>query len=378
MRRYFPVVLLIASLAALAFGIVELFELRFQAGDVYPAYSSLRADPLGTMAFYESLSGLPGFSLQRDFSTENRLPEASGTTYFHIAGSPALWQRPSDAILREVEQFANSGGRLAVLFYPQPAGRLPPKETGVERWGVDLQMVDLEKGRDGVYKPDVAHKETNAPGPDALNWHSGLVFANLNPAWKPIYMRGDGAVMIERTFGRGSVVMATDSYFVSNEAMLQDREAALLSWLVGSNRNVVFDEAHFGLTESPGVATLMRKYGLHWFVAGLLLLAGLFVWMNSVSLVPLHTYRQSENYVAGKDAAAGFHNLLRRSIPKRDLLATCFNEWKKSVLQTGKYSADRIRRAEAAFQAESSLPEKHRDPVRTYQTISAILRTKTR
>jgi len=52
------------------------------------------------------------------------------------------------------------------------------------------------------------------------------------------------AVVIERDFGKGSVVIATDSYFVSNESMEQDRHADLLAWLIGANKNVVFDEAH--------------------------------------------------------------------------------------------------------------------------------------
>jgi hypothetical protein len=158
--------------------------------------------------------------------------------------------------------------------------------------------------------------------------------------------------------------------------MRKDRHPDLLAWLVGPGRNVIFDEAHLGVTEAPGVATLMRKYHLYWFVAGLILLAGLFIWMNSASLVPLHTNRQAQDYVAGKDAAAGFDNLLRRSIPTRDLLATCFNEWKQSVVQTGKYSASRVQQAEAAFEAENALAERNRDPVRAYQTISRILQTK--
>jgi hypothetical protein len=388
MKRYLPVALLIASLAALAFGIVELFELRFEAGDVYPVYSSLRADPLGTMALYESLQGLPEFSVQRDFSTDNRLPFATGTTYFHIAGNHNQWQQPSGAMLREIEQFASSGGRLVITLYPQPAnsfqpGRLrepqqPPETEGRDRWGVNFQIVDLRRRADGVYDPDFAKNETDLALPAMLKWQTGLVFANLNPAWKPIYARGGAAVVIERQYGRGSVVIATDSFFVSNEAMLRARQAGLLAWLVGSNRNVVFDEAHFGLTESPGVATLIRKYGLTWFVAGLILLAGLFIWMNSMSLVPFHAQGQSENYVSGKAAAAGFDNLLRRSIPARDLLATCFNEWKKSVIRTGKYSIARIQRVEAVFQDENSLAERNRDPVKAYQTISAILRTGTK
>jgi len=50
--------------------------------------------------------------------------------------------------------------------------------------------------------------------------------------WRTIYSRGTNAVVIERDFGKGSVVIATDSYFVSNESMEQDRHADLLAWLM--------------------------------------------------------------------------------------------------------------------------------------------------
>ena len=151
-----------------------------------------------------------------------------------------------------------------------------------------------------------------------------------------IYARGTNAVVIERKFGKGSVVIASDSFFVSNEAMLKDRHADLLAWLVGANRTVVFDEAHLGMSESPGVAALMRKYRLHGLAAGLLLLAGLFIWKNSTSLMPPHADGRSEDFVAGKDAASGFVNLLRRNIPPRDVFATCFAEWKKTAAPSGK------------------------------------------
>jgi hypothetical protein len=67
-------------------------------------------------------------------------------------------------------------------------------------------------------------------------------------------------VVVERQVGRGTIVMASDSYFLSNEALQRDRHADLLAWLVGSGTQVVFDEAHLGIVEKPGVATLMRKY----------------------------------------------------------------------------------------------------------------------
>jgi hypothetical protein len=382
MKRYIPIIVLLACAAALAFGVLRLIELRFDVGDVYPQYSSLRADPLGTMAFYESLQKFPGLTVQRDFSTANRLPAGLGTTYFNIAAPVEAWRLLPAATFDEIERFVNSGGRFVITIFPgspdmsrvlEPE-RAPKLSTLRERWGVDFRIVNLQAGADSVYVPASVENETDLPLAETLDWHSGIVLADVDPAWRPIYTRGGDPVVIERKFGGGSVVIATDSYFLSNEAMQRDRRPDLLAWMIGSSRNVIFDEAHLGVTERPGVATLMRKYRLQWFVASLILLAGLFIWRNSMSLVPHHREAATENHVAGKDAAAGFDNLLRRSIPKRDLLATCFNEWKHSIARTGKYSDSRVQQAQAVFDAENSRPEKDRDPVRAYQTISRILR----
>jgi hypothetical protein len=374
MKRYIPLVGLLGCAAVLTFGIVRLFELRFDMGDVYPAYSSLRSDPLGTMALYESLERLPGLRVQRDFSTSNRLPDGAETTYLHIAASRAGWTSLPEALFMEVEQFVAGGGRFVITMVAEPAStfalpelaREPKTTTLREQWGIDFRIVD---------PPLFADKRSDLPLPESLEWHSPIVLTTLNEAWTPIYVRGDEPVIVERQFGRGSIVFATDSYLLSNEAMRQNRQASLLAWLVGSGRNVIFDEAHLGVTERPGVATLMRKYRLEWLIAAVILLAGLFVWKNSVSLVPYGSNDAARSYVAGKDAAAGFDNLLRRSIPKRDLLAVCFAEWKKTAANTAQYAGSRMHQAEEAFQAENARPEKDRDAVRAYRTISRILRT---
>src|SRR6185312_11842200 len=91
MKKLFPIVVLLGCVTALVFGIVELFQLRFESGDIYPKYSSLRADPLGTMAFYESLEKIPGINVRRDFSVGNRLPEEQETVYLHLAGERYEW-----------------------------------------------------------------------------------------------------------------------------------------------------------------------------------------------------------------------------------------------------------------------------------------------
>src|SRR5206468_1904178 len=98
--------------------------------------------------------------------------------------------------------------------------------------------------------------------------------------------------------------------------------------------------AHLGITETPGVATLMRRYRLQWFIGALIVLAGLFIWKNSVSLVPVPAGMTAGNTIAGKDAAAGFINLLRRGIPSRDLFGICFAQWKASSARS--YSSRRV------------------------------------
>jgi hypothetical protein len=126
------------------------------------------------------------------------------------------------------------------------------------------------------------------------------------------------------------------------------------------------------------IPVLMRKYRLHGLAAGLILLAGLFIWKNSTSLVPPHAEKKKEDFIAGKDAASGFVNLLRRSIAPRDLLATCFAEWKKSAAPSGKFSTVRLQQAEAIFQSENSLQPKDRNPIAACKKISKALGNRNR
>lgn len=412
MKKHFSSLMLLGCAAVFVFGVMQLVRLRFEQGDVYPAYSTLRADPLGAMAFYESLEKIPGLEVQRDFSNADRLPEAPRTVYLHLAGERHEWELTPKDLFHELQSFLARGNRLVITFFPQTEpGRFNPYETedkaradrqakmkdgkntpakaGKKKkqptdrdedvsleteWGFHLSFEKLDEDGE-TYAPARVVRKTDLPLPAGLAWHSGLIFTNCDQGWRTIYARGTNAVVIERAFGKGSVVIATDSYFTSNEAMENDRHADLLAWLVGGSENVVFDEAHFGVVEAPGVAALMRKYRLHGVAASLLLLAGLYIWKNSTSLVPAHAEEKGEAFVAGKDSASGFVNLLRRGIAPRDLLGTCFAEWKKSAAATGKTATPRRQQAEAIFQSENSRPNKDRDPVEAYKNIAHALGT---
>src|SRR5213075_1763299 len=127
----------------------------------------------------------------------------------------------------------------------------------------------------------------------------------------------------ERKFGSGSLVLSADSFFVSNDALRNERHPKLLAWLAAPNTTVLFDETHLGVLETPGLAALVRKYRLHGLVVGLALLAGLFVWKNTTSFVPAYDediVETRNDAVAGRDSAAGFVNLLRRGISSSEVL----------------------------------------------------------
>jgi hypothetical protein len=402
MTRRGPLILLILCAAGFAFGLYQLFRLRFESGDVYPEYSSLRSDPLGTMALLESLERLPGISVRRDFSASDLLPNGRETTYLHLAAQARDWEYLPEQLIKEVEGFVTSGGRLVVTFFPEPTrprfnfvSMTPPGKKGSgpkppanrdeyerqmgrisiqKHWGLGFDFRELQPGSGDIYQPVGVKLEADLSLPETLQWHSALIFTNLPESWQTIYARGTNAVVVERKFGAGTIVLATDSYFTSNEAILKDRQAALLAWLIGPGRRIVFDEAHFGIVDTSGVSMLVRKYRLVWLAAALLVLAGLFIWKNSLSLVPPAAEAAASGVVAGRESAAGFVNLLRRNILPRDLLNVCFAEWTKSLAKGSLHLIERVDRAQAVVEAEQARPPLQHDPVRSYREICHILK----
>jgi Domain of unknown function (DUF4350) len=408
MKGRVPIIAFVVCAVFFAAGLFQLLKLRFEAGDVYPPYSSLRADPLGTMAFYEALERMPEMKVERDYSANNTLPGGRNTTYLHLGARTREWEWMDLDEFRTIEDFVTAGGRLVVTFFPEvtsPVVIFPPEEEEVksakkevdqkpspskpnkkksarsrsdrirkrkstkERWGIDIAFRELEPGTNN-YESAWVERRADLPLPEELEWHSGVIFTNLSTNWHTIYARGTNAVLVERKFGAGTVVMAGDSFFISNEAMVNDRHPELLSWFIGPSHDIMFDEAHFGILQTEGVATLLRKYHLYAVVGALLLLAILFIWKNAFSFVPPWQMIRTQQFVAGRETSAGFVNLLRRNIPSRDLLRVCFAEWKKSAVKPGATTSARHAQAEALVKAEME----RRQPLVLYQEICRTLK----
>ena len=402
MKRNYSLIFLLLCGVGFALGVAELFKLRFESGDVYPAYSSLRLDPLGTSAFYESLSAMPGLDVQRDFRMTDELPEGQSVAYLHLAGKEEDWDEIPESSYNEIDTFLRHGGHLVVALFPETSktfhnissqqktvssggpkkkGMLKPKSNKkkdssedkfsrtiflTSRWGFGFEFKGLKEGANGAYEPAEVENSDEPSLPASIYWHSAVIMTNLDKEWHVIYDRDGDAVLAERQFGPGTVVLSTDSYFLSNEALSKDRHAELLAWVVGPCRKVFFDEAHLGITDNPGVATLMRNYRLHGLMAGLFLLAGLYIWKNSVSFAPPLEAEYAANAVEGKDSATGFVNLLRRHIRTADVLKICIAEWKKSLAKSSLASA-RVQRVEAVALSGNN-------PVESYRAICQTLK----
>ena len=427
MKPRLSIIVLLVCVLTFGYGLFQLFKLRFDVGDVYPPYSSLRADPLGTKALYESLDRLPEISPRRHFQPFTKITDLRETTYLYLAEPSADHDPTERESAQQLEQLVSDRGRVVFTFKPdlsdpklaranedplkpddKDAKKIEPgkepadkskdtakparkKEASVddeelkqaelislnERWGLDLGFSALPAGPDGKPQAATAERRTTNALPATLSWHSGLYFKDLVPAWRVLYERDGHPVLIERAFGQGTIVMATDSYFVSNESLRQERHAALLAWLIGPSRVVIFDEAHLGVMEDPGLATLARKYRLHGLFTALLLLAALYIWKSAVSFIPpLDLEPESDGPVAGKDSAAGFINLLRRNIPADELLNVCLVEWRKSFKTNPPRSAARLSQVESIVRDQQALPVRERHPVETYQVIFKVLKSR--
>jgi hypothetical protein len=389
MKPRFSWFVLLGAVVAFGIGLWHLFDLRFSTGDVYPEGSTLRADPLGSRAFYESLALLGGRSVTRSLEPLSTIHARPDKTLFLLAVDPEdRWLSRRDR--ETVDNLLAAGGRVVVSFASPPSRgtqtniSIPAKaasnpatsavQTALEAWGLRLDHPSAAHG------PDLANEAERskvAPPflPAQIPWPSTAAFTGLTTNWTVLYSCYDGPVIIERARGRGSLVLLADNWLLTNEALRRDRAPLLLAWLVGPNSRLVFDETHLGTRLEPGVMTLLRRYGLTGFLLGLLLVAGLYVWRATMSLVPRAAEGASKNreVVTGRDSTAGFTNLLRRSIPPAELISVCLSEWRQSVPRD---RAD-LRRKAAEMQdlvnLEMARPRSEKNPVLRYRQLAEIL-----
>ncbi len=396
-------VLLALLLIAFLFGVGHLFVLRFQTGDVYPPYSSLRSDPLGTRVLYESLENLGDITLGRNYHFLHSLKPETDTTFFYLGTSADDYHPVPRELIEVFDRLAESGGRLVVSFLPinkkdekktdSKKETEPQKMENVEyrekskknslisikkHWGVGFEFNQNLPGKDGSSLAlDAVSNRRDLP--PVISWHSNLYFDLLDQSWQVLYASEGHPVMIERPFGKGSLVLCADSFFISNEALRSERQPQLLVRLLGPNSKIIFDEAHFGINKQPSVAALLRHYRFHRVLWVLAVMALLFVWKNAVYFVPP---RKDENsagadVVSDKDYTRGLIAMLRRNIPSREILEVCGQEWERTFKKDKRIQPEAFERVKEILRTQSPTSKNRMNAVNGYRKISrTIQRTK--
>ena len=419
-NKFIPAVALILLGISLLVGVIQLFMLRFQAGDIYPPYSSLRSDPLGTRALYESLENLNEIAVGRNFHMLHSLKVGPDGVLFYLGADIPSYDLISERISQDLDRLTESGGRLVISYMPvnkkdENASDSEKENAGADQQGSGPDKVnrslnqkpedDSENSKDDFPKEDategkyVSIKEHwglrysynhNLPAkdqtqkyltleatsvrpdlPTVISWHTNLYFELIDDSWQTLYAVDNKPVIIERSMGAGTLVLCADSYFLSNEALRSERHPQLLVWLLGRQSKIIFDESHFGIYKHPGVASLLRTYGFHWFLGALAVLAILFVWKSAVYFVPPFKESQSDKaeIVSEKDYTQGLIALLRRNISSRKILQVCGQEWEQTFKKDKRINSSAVEQMKRILQTKSASSRKKPDSVTGYRKI---------
>ena len=396
-------------------GMVQLFLLRFEAGDVYPAYSSLRSDPLGAQALFQSLQRISGDSVRRNFRPLDQAYLDGNTTLMILGMNARSFFRGGAQYEKLMENLAQSGGRLVLSFTPSSKmERIAKKmEDAVEQ---DTSEVEDDDSKDENEKASEDDKTAVEPGecketdgspkagghslgfwfneptgdewedfadrfygavdilPASIPWRAPLSFQLKDNSWETLYTWQGEPVVVQRPWGDGKVVMLADSYLLSNEALRNHRYPGLLTWLVQPGNTFIFDESLKGLVEQPGMAGLARQYRLHGVFGALLVVVVLFIWRQSaIFITPVREERTAPytQPAAGRDTSQGLVHLARQHIDTKTLLTICFQAWKTQAARH--VPSSRTDELEAMVVNAAADPGKETQ-VKTYIEICELLK----
>jgi hypothetical protein len=395
--------LIIAFIAVLlfsAFGLLQLFTLRFEKGDVFPPYSSLRSDPLGCKALFLALEHAAGLDARRIFRDLERLKGFPGGTIYYLGAGEELLHASSDREVRKLEALAGEGNRLVIAF-----GTLRGRQSAATG---KVDEADMDGAREKEAKPaETPHSSTGRGGvwgleivafdpppaplksrplallsapaaelPPAIPLFSPHGFKGDGKLWRPVYSYGERSIVLERAVGKGSIVLLAESYLLSNEAMRNDRFPGLLAWLQGAGRRALFDESHLGVYDNPGVMALIKKHRLVPFTLALMALAALYVWKSAVPFASITVPVKERTGVGVRDNFSGLVNLLRRNIAPGELLTACYREWSRSFSREFRNDPSLGEKVRAIVSCDAARPVGKRDPLARYREIARILEKK--
>jgi hypothetical protein len=312
MTRPLAFVLLLG--AAFLAGLVWMFDAQFSSGEAYPDYSTMRTDPSGARALYDSLAATGGFDVTRNFQPLE-YAGISGATIVLLGMQPPFTIETAE----NLEKLAARGNRVVVALRLDE-DKLPAGGVLEKRWHVKLPS---------------------------------------------------GDEIVERPFGGGSLVIVPEGGVFHNGSLAEGPASELILRALGPARRIVFDESHLGMVESGSLVGLARRYRLQGFAWGCAVVLVLFLWRNTSPFPPVAPATPDAApdaaTIAGRTSASGLAGLLRQNVDRQRLVQTAWDLW--TVGNPRGVAPSRRARAEALARTPG-------DPLATLAEIHRTLESK--
>lgn len=355
--------LLILGLGLLA--VVTAVYQRRLARDLYPVYSSFRADPRGLKAWHDTVALLPGMATERWLRPWAEL-ETTPRRLIILAGVyPRLNQEfvGSEDAVRALAQAAQQGSRVVLAYRADtprearkeagkaeevdavdvdeaggaaepkddaaPEGEAAAKANERPKWGMGFKVRQMEEMNDQGYVS--ATELGRSEGlPETLSWGGAITLAlDADVPWRVLYAHAGEPMVVERPWGQGSLVVMGETYPLSNEALQREREPGFFRWLLEDQTRVQFGEYHLGVRENSGIAALIRRYGLSGAAMVFGLGLALFFWRRLAVFLPVPPEPTTVDLTY--DSTAGLEALFSRSVPPTEVVETCLAEWERTA-----------------------------------------------
>jgi hypothetical protein len=237
-RSILPVAWIFSSFLAATLMIVSCISSPSQPRGDFPAYSSLNSALDGTLALYESLAKTPAIDVDRDYAPPKILH--LNETRLILGVDVFSWVQRGESTLADYERLVGDGGRLVIGFLPvRSIQGVPWGRHWLTSWNIELTLGALDSW-------------------GALRDLRSCVRLSSRGSWMPIIPHGALAEAAEKSFGKGTIVLMTDTFSLSNAAMREASQASIPSVVIGNSTEVTFDEYRFGLNEAP--ASLRRDH----------------------------------------------------------------------------------------------------------------------
>lgn len=338
--------LLAAAIFALAFVILILMAHQNES-NTSDMGSSLRQDPYGASLLFDSYQRA-GYQVERS-QDEDTLSDrtASRTTAFFVGGFPYADWEVEDGKLQtgkfrhRLEDFLARGGRVVLVA---PAAELKSDSQG---WDVEEQWDPVPSkpvpSRTGPLW--VSHDPRAMPaGSEMMYLAASAPWLKTDAHWTSLYSGpaqssdkpGSPArvYMAMRRAGHGELVVASQEWFLLNEAIKTHPNPVLLDFLAGGRPVIWVDETLHGLRQEQGTLWLVHRYRLE--AALLLFWATLLalLWSMSGDLVRRPPRDWGAEIVRnGEPPGVAGQRLLQRSVPAEQVAAECWEQFRRRAPQ---------------------------------------------